>query len=392
MTSTPPAYILQLRARNIATAPLPPATPSPTPRLGSNDSPLEGDSGIDGNPPEGQNSDGNNQDLSNMGTGLQTGPSWSSMNDFGDSFMSGLQLLVRFTPEMARELKKLKGLSAESDLDYEAYAKATTVEEQHARNTLHVLEVRDLLRRLVNDSNEQYRVPPAVLKTSKEWASATLLSPSVYCYKGKKIAETVFNTMRAMGVSDLPSAQDTGRCDMVLEIIRTQITQGRYNLKEKIALSLYNKDGSEKKNRWDIGTLVKKCIGESRAPAIVGTYIRFAWLRSIWLELHLSAGQEQPNNEQSATPVNEQDEQNDDARPSKRPRTEATTDFWDVVDVRLESMRQHLTAPGELQATFKNIYDNDVVLYGNPKGSVKKVQELESWLGKLHEQTAGNMS
>ncbi|KAK7021128.1 hypothetical protein VNI00_017489 [Paramarasmius palmivorus] len=380
-TVPPSDFILAIQARMGQT----PVTPSPAAAP-----PISATPGIT---PSGFNS--GLEDLTNHGstTGNVRGrdefenDSLGELNFFSNASIVG-STLSRWTVEQGRELKRFRGLSAEAEKDYEAIIKAPSAEEQTARIGLHILETRDLVRQISEGLTERYTVSPALKKTAKDYANAAMLSPATYYYENKPLALAAYKCMRTLGVKELPNARNTGHCDMVIAIIKEEITQKRYLFKDKIANSLTfdDKDWKKVTTAQDIGTLVKACIGDTRTPSTAGIYVRFAFLRHVWREMYdkLPAPKDKENDSEGAD--------NRSTKGKKKvKKVRDVGDFWERVDKRLEEMRGFYKEETTLGNAFFTVYQTDIKEYGEPKGAVTKVQDLEDWLARLHEDTAKEM-
>ncbi|KAK7463482.1 hypothetical protein VKT23_006831 [Stygiomarasmius scandens] len=244
-------------------------------------------------------------------------------------------LLVRL-----QALKRQRTLSADSQREYEQFEKALTPHEGLAFVLLTMLETRDLLRLLT--LAQEYRAPDTVKTTCKDYACIFLLSPALLQYKlDKNAAPNVLMAMRELGIQNLPDACETGRCELILEIIKKAMTDFRHHLKEKIAASI--------KSNQDIAALTKACIGTSKAKPTAGLFIRIAFLR--WMY-------------------------------TTNPKATGDT-FWKIVDEHLIKTRREYPTTAEQQEVFVALYEADLARFGQPdlvNHPQVSVNDIDSWI------------
>ncbi|KAJ6544691.1 hypothetical protein B0H10DRAFT_2133763 [Mycena sp. CBHHK59/15] len=163
--------------------------------------------------------------------------------------------------------------------------------------------------------------------------------------------------MRALGISDLPPAMETGRVEVLLKFLRKALTAKRYLIKSQIVSSL--------KDKVDIATLTRACIGTSPAAPTAAVYQRITLFRSIALELNKTG---------SLTPDGG-DESKDESKDK----------FWPEVDSQLAVYYQ-VMGPAERQVMHEVTYREDLATYGEPDNTIPLtlMQDVEGWLTTLN--------
>ncbi|KAJ3783464.1 hypothetical protein GGU10DRAFT_377646 [Lentinula aff. detonsa] len=264
---------------------------------------------------------------------------------------SGSANIVAINPAMPidpilqrlQTIKRQRLLSMASIRDYEEFENANSPQEHMALVMMVVLENRDALRLLT--LSQEYRVPETLKATCKDYAAVFILSPSILRYKGKMGPANVLAAMRQLNVSSLPPASETGRCDLILELIKKGMTEAQFNLKEKITASVKDVDSPSR----DIATLTRACIGTSKAKATAGLFIRIAFIR--WQHVQ--------------TPTHVSDK------------------FWDKVDEALAKYRTEFRTAAEMQFAFNAIFEEDKLIYGEPdlvSHPQVAIRNVDQWL------------
>ncbi|KAJ3870743.1 hypothetical protein F5051DRAFT_447208 [Lentinula edodes] len=122
---------------------------------------------------------------------------------------------------------------------------------------------------------QEYRIPETLKTTCKDYAWAYVLSPTILSYKSKSGPANVLAAMRQLNVSNLPPSSETGRVNVVLEVIKKGMTDACHNVKEKIISSVKNSASPYR----DIAALTQACIGCSKAKPMAALFVRIAFLR-----------------------------------------------------------------------------------------------------------------
>ncbi|KAJ3859038.1 hypothetical protein EV359DRAFT_68510 [Lentinula novae-zelandiae] len=225
--------------------------------------------------------------------------------------------------------------------------RAQSPAEHMAHVYLVVLENRDALRLLT--LSQEYRIPETLKTTCKDYAWAYVLSPTILLYKSKSGPANVLAAMRQLNVSNLPPSSETGRVDVVLEVIKKGMTDAHHNVKEKITLSVKNSASLYR----DIAALTQACIGCSKAKPMAALFVRIAFLR--W--------------QVAQHPTSNMDK------------------FWDKVDEALNKYRTEFKTAIELNDAFSTIYEEDQRTYGEPdlvSHPQVAVRDLDQWLLIVH--------
>ncbi|KAL0058182.1 hypothetical protein AAF712_015159, partial [Marasmius tenuissimus] len=343
--------------------------------------------------------------LSTFGPGAQSNANdWSFGEDNTPSQVNTpvgaplLPLVSRsFNVEDGRALRQGKKLSAESDKDYEATIKDLALGKTNmalARIMLVQLEARDIQNRIHEDIDAKWAPSDTLVRAVKDYAYITLLSPRIHAYKGPRLALAIIDSMRSMGVSDMPSTADLGRVEQLREIASRALIDGRYNIKLRIGQSLYNDDGASVPE--NIGVLLQNCIGSSHAPPLVAALIRMAFLRRIWQGLFDRQRAEEatapPPVETTDTPAPRRTKRARGSKgvPKKNQLRELTdgSEFWSTVDKELADSRKIYPSSEVLAQAFRQIYDLDVNSYGANNLPIVESRSLEEWLRNLHNATA----
>ncbi|KAE9385091.1 hypothetical protein BT96DRAFT_950089 [Gymnopus androsaceus JB14] len=248
--------------------------------------------------------------------------------------------------DRVRAIKRLCVISPDSVRDFEAFENAQSPPEHLAHVFLVGLENRDAFRLLT--SSVDYRVPETLKTTCKDYAWVYILSPTIMQYKGKTGPANVLAAMRQLNVNNLPPPSETGRCDVIMEIIKKGMTDARHNIKEKITSSVKNEAAAHR----DIAALTRACIATSKAKPTAALFVRIAFLR--W----------QFN--QYPTCV--------------------TDKFWDKVDETLVKYRTEFNTAAELQPAFEAIFHSNKEKYGQPDLVLNPsvaIRDVNEWLLKV---------
>ncbi|KAJ3846599.1 hypothetical protein EV368DRAFT_88761 [Lentinula lateritia] len=185
--------------------------------------------------------------------------------------------------------------------------------------------------------------------TCKDYAWAYVLSPTVLSYKSKSGPANILAAMQQLNVSNLLSSSETGRVDVVLEVIKKWMTDAHHNIKEKITSSVKNSASPYR----DIAALTQACIGCSKAKPMAALFVCIAFLR--W--------------QVAQHPTSNMDK------------------FWDKVDEALNKYRTEFKTAIELNNAFSTIYEEDQRTYGEPdlvSHPQVAVQDLDQWLLIVH--------
>ncbi|KAJ7939127.1 hypothetical protein B0H13DRAFT_2300865 [Mycena leptocephala] len=272
-----------------------------------------------------------------------------------------------YTLEEGRALKRHKNLSGQSDNDAEIFLKArllsSTSNPMRHLYQIHIvgLQCRDMLHIIKADGDKKFKLTDIMMKTAQDYAHCAMLSPSAKNYRNIKeqptFAAVIVGVMRVLGISDLPPAMETGRVEVLLKFLSKALTGKRYHIKSQIVSSL--------KDKVDIATLTRACIGTSPAAPTVAVYQRIALLRSIALELNKTG---------SSTPDGG-DESKDESKDK----------FWPEVDSQLAVYYQ-IMGPAERQVMYEATYREDLATYGEPDNTIPLtlMQDVEGWLTTLN--------
>ncbi|KAG6825636.1 hypothetical protein H0H92_002995 [Tricholoma furcatifolium] len=264
-----------------------------------------------------------------------------------------------YSLEEGRAYKKQRNLSVESDADAERFLKSTRPYEHQVMIYLALLQNRDMLRKIVKDMNESYQVPALVKSTAQSYATAAILSPSVRAYRRENFAAMILDTMRTLGVSNLPPKGEPARCDLIQAIIAKQLTERRNHIKTEILKTL----GNTHSTKTDIASLAKACTSSSKVKITAAHYIRLAFLRSEAVTWKI------------------------DPKADEKGRK---LDFWEHIDVKLAELRQAFDTPVALQTAFQMVYEDDIKTYGKANGSYEltSAQDNDDWLIALDQCSA----
>ncbi|KAJ6612610.1 hypothetical protein B0H10DRAFT_1952175 [Mycena sp. CBHHK59/15] len=119
-----------------------------------------------------------------------------------------------YTTEEARAFKRVKNLSAQSEVDAESFLKATHPGRQVYQSIIVQLESRDKLSQILAYQNAHFEVSDTLRKACGDWAHAAVLSSTARSYRdvaGKiSITASIMTVMRAQGIKELPPAKETG--------------------------------------------------------------------------------------------------------------------------------------------------------------------------------------
>ncbi|KAF5340847.1 hypothetical protein D9758_016605 [Tetrapyrgos nigripes] len=253
-----------------------------------------------------------------------------------------------------------KNLSTDSDNEVEAFMKvrqnANPIEGLYRLLVVN-LECRDKLDKLIHEKDAKYRVPETLKESVKDYTKLTILSPSLTAYRSSRLPSNVVQTMRQLGIQDLPKAQETGRCSAVESMVIKAATEARYKLKSEVISSLTSK--------INIATLVNKCIQGSRAKVTLPLYMQIAWLRKTAKETRINP----------ETPEKEGKLAKDDA-------------WWVDIDKKLAEMRTEYPESAMQQLFFEVVLSDDWKEYpacAEAKANTNAVSmsELEDWLVTL---------
>ncbi|CDO76975.1 hypothetical protein BN946_scf184298.g2 [Trametes cinnabarina] len=143
-----------------------------------------------------------------------------------------------------------------------------------------------------------------------------------------KMTDTLKTVMRQLGVANLPSMQETGRCEVLLTYIGKSLTDCRHHIKNKVTETL--KAGC--KSAKDIGSLTAAITSRSKVRPTAALYMRIAAVR--WVAKEYS---------------------------------QCTEDaFWVKFDEKLIEWRQRAQTPALIQALFQEMYNSDKDTFGLP--------------------------
>ncbi|KAJ6611048.1 hypothetical protein B0H10DRAFT_2057884 [Mycena sp. CBHHK59/15] len=268
---------------------------------------------------------------------------------------------VPYNLEEGRAFKRHKNLSGQSDNDAEIFLKTSNPMRHLYQIHIVGLQCRDMLHIIKADGDKKFKLTDITMKTAQDYAHCAVLSPSAKNYRNIKeqptIAAVIVGVMRALGISDLPPAMETGRVEVLLKFLSKALTAKRYLIKSQIVSSL--------KDKVDIATLTRACIGTSPAAPTAAVYQRIALLRSIALELNKTG---------SSTPDGG-DESKDESKDK----------FWPEVDSQLAVYYQ-VMGPAERQVMYEVTYREDLATYGEPDNTIPLtlMQDVEGWLTTLN--------
>ncbi|KAF7324218.1 hypothetical protein MSAN_02534000 [Mycena sanguinolenta] len=229
------------------------------------------------------------------------------------------------------------------------------------------LQCRDLLQGIKADQERRYKLPDTLAKLCQDYAHVALLSPKARCYRNSNkgnptIAKSIVAAMRSLGVSDMPPAYETGRCDVLLKVLGKALTDKRYLIKTAIMESL---SGS----KVDIATLTRTCIGTSPAQPTAALYQRIAFLRSVAVSYSEANPTKKKKPSRPRPPVPEgqasdQPAQPDDFEKENVKDKEKDDGFWKAVDDQLAVYYIDSFTSADRQRLWDTKYQADVRLYG----------------------------
>ncbi|KAJ6613022.1 hypothetical protein B0H10DRAFT_2222591 [Mycena sp. CBHHK59/15] len=197
-----------------------------------------------------------------------------------------LQPANPFTLEDAHAYKRAKNLSAESEVDAEAFLQSSNAVNHSFRNYVATLSCRDKLTSIMADSNTKYKVPETLKKTLQDYSHLAVVSPSAYKYRdtgdGTPIAANVMAVLWKLNVADLPPTCETGRVAVAMAVINKGLTDRRCLVKAAVFATLPDPSASDKENRpsRDIATLTRACIANTPAKATAILYQHIAIIAS----------------------------------------------------------------------------------------------------------------
>ncbi|KAJ7878962.1 hypothetical protein B0H13DRAFT_2278936 [Mycena leptocephala] len=212
------------------------------------------------------------------------------------------------------------------------------------------LQCRDILNIIKADGDNKYKLSDILQKTCQDYAHCALLASNAKNYRSVKeqptIAAVIVGVIHALSISDLPPAMETGRVEVLNKFLSKALTTKRNHIKTQIVSSI--------KDKVDIATLTRTCIGTSPAVPTAAVYQRITLIRSIVVELNKTG---------SSTSVGAGDEPKDDSKDKK-------------TNIQLT----------ERQSLFEATYREDIVSYGEPDNTIPLtlMQDIEGWLTTLN--------
>ncbi|KAJ6620124.1 hypothetical protein B0H10DRAFT_2216172 [Mycena sp. CBHHK59/15] len=267
-----------------------------------------------------------------------------------------------FTLEEGRAFKRHKNLSGQSDNDANTFLKAHLLSSNSIGLELVALQCRDMLHTIKADGEKKFKLSDTVSKTCQDYAHCALLSPQAKNYRNVRdqptIPAVIVGVMRALGISDLPPAMETGRVEVLMKFLGKSLTTKCYHIKHQIFSTLTG-------DKVDIATLTRACIGTSAAVPTAALYQRIALLCSIAFEFKRSG--------KSTT------EGGDDAKDDSKDK------FWPEVDSQLAVYHQTMCA-AERRVMYEATYRDDILTHGEPDHTIPLtlMQDVEAWLTTLN--------
>ncbi|KAF7375545.1 hypothetical protein MSAN_00442700 [Mycena sanguinolenta] len=284
-----------------------------------------------------------------------------------------ITLISPYTVEQGRAFKRHKNLTGASDIDADIFLKTRNPMRHLFQIALVALQCRDLLQGIKADQERRYKLPDTLAKLCQDYAHVALLSPKARCYRNSNkgnptIAKSIVAAMRSLGVSDMPPAYETGRCDVLLKVLGKALTDKRYLIKTAIMESL---SGS----KVDIATLTRTCIGTSPAQPTAALYQRIAFLRSV----AVSYSEANPTKKKKPT-------QPDDFEKENVKDKEKDDGFWKAVDDQLAVYYIDSFTSADRQRLWDTKYQADVRLYGPVDNTlpITLMADLEGWLSTVN--------
>ncbi|KAF7351462.1 hypothetical protein MSAN_01578300 [Mycena sanguinolenta] len=271
-----------------------------------------------------------------------------------------------YTVEQGRAFKRHKNLTGASDIDADIFLKTRNPMRHLFQIALVALQCRDLLQGIKADQERRYKLPDTLAKLCQDYAHVALLSPKARCYRNSNkgnptIAKSIVAAMRSLGVSDMPPAYETGRCDVLLKVLGKALTDKRYLIKTAIMESL---SGS----KVDIATLTRTCIGTSPAQPTAALYQRIAFFAQ-----RRCQASDQPAQPDDFEKENVKDKEKDDG-------------FWKAVDDQLAVYYIDSFTSADRQRLWDTKYQADVRLYGPVDNTlpITLMADLEGWLSTVN--------
>ncbi|KAJ7112276.1 hypothetical protein C8R44DRAFT_741965 [Mycena epipterygia] len=176
------------------------------------------------------------------------------------------------------------------------------------------LRNRDLLQLLKADQDKKYKLPDTLVARSYRNIKDTPSIASIIVVKCFYFPMSC--SMRMLGVTDMPSSMETGRCDLLLTCLSKALTDKWYHIKLQLFMSLIGE-------KVDIATLTRSWIVTSQAKATAAVYQRLAFLRSLAVEF-------------KATPPKDVE--------SPAAKSTGSDQFWAFVDARLTEYHNEFNA------------------------------------------------
>ncbi|KAJ7863908.1 hypothetical protein B0H13DRAFT_2281979 [Mycena leptocephala] len=282
-----------------------------------------------------------------------------------------------YTLEEGRALKRHKNLSGQSDNNAEIFLKACLLLSSTYNPMRHLFQVhlvalqcRDILNTIKADGDNKYKLSDILQKTCQDYAHCALLASNAKNYRNVKEQPTIaavlvlkFYSYILSGCYACPrhirssSGDGDWPCRRPDQVLSKALTTKRNHIKTQIVSSI--------KDKVDIATLTRACIGTSPAVPTAAVYLRIALIRSIVVEL----------NKTGSTSVGAGDEPNDDSKDK----------FWPEVDKNIAIYYQTMNL-AERQIMFEAIYREDIVSYGKPDNKIPLtlMQDVEGWLTTLN--------
>ncbi|KAF7351015.1 hypothetical protein MSAN_01663800 [Mycena sanguinolenta] len=227
-----------------------------------------------------------------------------------------------------RALKRIK-LSDESQAEFRQYIETSSLDERHALQFIHTLQVEDLLNKEAEERNSAWKPSKALAKTLREYIWTLLLLPNIQYYAGT-VENAVISAARSNKVKGLPAANSNESPELVKWLGR-EFSIFRSDMKSAVKASI--EDGSEFCN---IANLAEELL--QHAPGVnhtLGLYHRLAFIRR-----HL------------------------------RMFNHSIHDFWPKIDEELEEL--HDAGPEDFVESMKLNFEEDITIYEDPVKSTHR--------------------
>ncbi|KAJ6490872.1 hypothetical protein C8R45DRAFT_1096419 [Mycena sanguinolenta] len=244
-----------------------------------------------------------------------------------------------------RTLKRVK-LSSESEAEFKRYIETASKDERDALHFVHILQVKDILAKSVEERSENWTPSNKLAKNIRKFDHALLLLPNIQHYSGM-VESAVVKAMRASNIKELPVAESF-ECDQLASVVSRELALARSAMKKTIQNSMDPKNTEIRA----IAALASKLLKHApQVKATLALYYRLALIRS-----HI-------------------------------PLNHSNNEFWDKVDQQLEEL--HSESPEDYVGALETLYEEDCELY---KSSDKTTFKTGNHVGDGSPQWLQNLS